>query len=348
MPLLLSELTDILKSHETSQIEAHFPLLVPVILTLIDDGNITFKASGCDILSQTLESIRQHSSKIFLRMNLVSVFEEAIAPCLLSIPSITPEQTSLKLLSSAYPALISVFEAGYQTSQKNGIKGNQTVEDTSKNNRAKFVKSMQKVIRANLISSFHHVSSSTPASKETSASFPYPRLSTFLMRWIGISIQEIGFHSTVLLQDIVPVLYSTLSNPFGTAYPALIAAAVWTTKQLVLNAHARIFKWRGEILGGLTSCYFHITDELQELQQNQEGNTRFGELAEIVRDLKITVSALKFALQNLGDMAIVDGEDSHNAKNSADIIENELQELVDADPRLEEFFLSKGDIRKEA
>lgn len=326
--------------------EAHFPLLVPVILTLIDDSNATFKAQGCDILSQVLESIRHHSSKILARMNLVSVFEGALVACLLSIPTITPEPISLLLLGSAYPALFSLFKTGYQSATENEINGNNRPQEVVKKDEVAYTKSIQKVLRANLISSFHHISSSTPASKETSASFPFPSLSTFLMHWIGVSIHELGFNSIVLLQDIVPVLYTTLSNPFGTAHPPLLADAVSTTKELILNAHARIHRWRGEILGGLIPCYLHVLDELEELRKQKSKNERrISEFEEIERNLKITAMALKYALCNSTATSTANDEASATKVElgSEEIIGKEFQELVDADSRLKELLCAKDE-----
>ncbi|KAJ5239243.1 hypothetical protein N7468_003862 [Penicillium chermesinum] len=317
------------RKYESSDMEAHFPLLVPVILALIDDSNTTFKAKGCDILKQILEIISDNSSKTLIRMNLVSVFEEAITPCLLSLPTITPEKRSLELLSSAYPTLISLFKAGYPIPSRDQIPANPALEETYMKNRNAYSRSVQKILRNNLISSFHHISSSTPASRETSASFPHPFLSTFLMHWIGVFIQELGFHAIMFLQEIVPVLYTTLSNPFGTAHPPLLTAAVSTTKQLILNAHARIYRWRGEILGGLTSCYLHVIDELDE---------------KIQRDLKITAIALKYTLENSAEIAAAQGVSVADVEFiPKDTVEKEFQELIRADPRLEQLLMVEKD-----
>ncbi|KAJ6108971.1 hypothetical protein N7512_008808 [Penicillium capsulatum] len=214
-------------------LEAHFPLLVPAILALIDDSSIHFKIQGCEILGQLLESIQRSDSDILIRTNLISVFEDAITPCLLSLPSITPEENSLSLLGVAYPTLLSLFKAAYQTphfTKSSSPKGKKDEEYTTR---------LVKVLRSNLVSSFHHVSSSTPASISTAASFPHPRLSAFLLDWIGIFVKELGIHTTKYLQDLVPVLYTTLTNPFGTVHPPLLFAAVSATKAVITNAHPR-------------------------------------------------------------------------------------------------------------
>ncbi|RJE18606.1 hypothetical protein PHISCL_09051, partial [Aspergillus sclerotialis] len=82
-------------------LELHFPLIVPPLLALIDDESLPFKARGCDLLSQILKPIRETNSDILKRTNLSSVFEDAIKPCLLSLPTITPEHDSIRLLGIA-------------------------------------------------------------------------------------------------------------------------------------------------------------------------------------------------------------------------------------------------------
>ncbi|KAJ5811518.1 CCA tRNA nucleotidyltransferase mitochondrial [Penicillium riverlandense] len=295
---------------DQTYIEADFPFLVPTILALTDDTSLLFKTKGCHLLTQLLSPIRENKSDILRRTNLASVFEDAVTPCLLSLPTITPEDASLKLLGVAYTALRALFQTAYNP-------------DT--NNEA-YTTRMTKILRANLISSFHHISSSTPTSisTTTSASFPYPRLSTFLTEQIAVWVSELRIHTTKYLQDLVPILYTTLSNPFGTAHPPLLVAAANATRAVVLNAHPRIWRWRGEILGGLCTCWLHVLEEEKE--------KKIDSLDELKRALQGAVFLLKYALQNpvSGADTSVD-EEQRLAQESVD---KEWRVLVDADAEL--------------
>ncbi|KAJ5611084.1 hypothetical protein N7510_007803 [Penicillium lagena] len=291
-------------------IEADFPFLVPTILALIDDTSPPFKTKGCHLLTQLLSPIRENNSDILRRTNLASVFEDAVTPCLLSLPTITPEDTSLNLLGAAYPALRGLFQTAYSPETNSEV----------------YTSHMTKILRANLISSFHHISSSTPTSisTTTSASFPYPRLSTFLTKQISVWVNELGIHTTKYLQDLVPILYATLSNPFGTAHPPLLLAAANVTRAVVANAHPRIWRWRGEILSGLCTCWLHVLEDEKEKKTNS--------LDELKRALQSAAFLLKHALQNPipGADTSVDGE-QRLAQESA---EKELRALVEADAKL--------------
>jgi hypothetical protein len=302
---------------------------VPAILALIDDNNLKFKEMGCELLIKILQPIHQSGSDILVRTNLTSVFEDAITPCLLSLPTITPEESSIQLLGAAYPALLSLFKTVYKTpSPKNS-------KDQNEKDRETYAAKISKVLRSNLISSFHHISSSTATAISTSVSFPHPRLSTFLLECITTFVKELGINTTMYLQEIVPVLYTTLSNPFGTAHPPLLFAAVSVTKFVILNAHPRIWRWRGEILGALCACWLHIVGEKEdrEKQKGDKGSPSMTELVKITRELQGAVYVLKHTLQN--PVAVVKGEPDADQLSAKEAMQQELQTLVEADSELE-------------
>jgi hypothetical protein len=296
--------------------EAHFPLFVPTILAMIDDNNLPFKTEGCALLTQLLQPIQESGSDILRRTNLTSVFEDAVTPCLLSLPTITPEDRSLELLGTAYPALLNTLKTAYWSKSQ------------SEQDKEAYTTGLAKILRSNLISSFHHINSSTPASGSTSASFPYPRLSTFLLEKITIFVDALGIHTTKYLQELIPILYTTLSNPFGTAHPPLLRAATAATQAVIENAHPRIWRWRGEILSGLSSCWLHIAADDNKASATQ--------LAKLKGELQQVAKLLKYVLQNpvpiMGDTP--EPEQLEVKKN----VQNELHELVEADSELKGLF----------
>ncbi|KAJ5690625.1 hypothetical protein N7462_005017 [Penicillium macrosclerotiorum] len=291
------------------------------MLALIDDNNVAFKRLGCEIFSQILESINKSGSDILTRTNLTSVFEDAITPCLLSLPTITPEDSSLMLLGAAYPALLSLYKTAYHMPTPKKSK------ELLEREKETFSSKLTNILRSNLISSFHHISSSTPAAISTSATFPYPQLSTYLLELIGIFVENIGIHTTKYLQDLVPVLYTTLSNPFGAAHLPLLLAAASTTKLIVLNAHPRIWRWRGEILGALCACWLTVASERKE---KSESATK---LVDLSRELQSAALALKHALQN--PVAVQNDKPDADQLLAKDSLEQELKALVNADNELE-------------
>jgi hypothetical protein len=231
---------------------------------LIDDESLSFKTRGCNLLRTLLIPLKESCSDIIGRTNLSSVFEDALAPCLLSIPTITPEDESLRLLGAAYPALLLVLKTRYQkpSSISGGFKAPVLPRD-----KETYICSLTNILRMNLISSFHHISSATPMEASFITSFPFPRLSKFLLDQMHIILSELGIHTVKYLQEIVPLLHTTLSNPFGPAYPPLLLAGATAARTVILNAYPRIWRWRGEILGGFCACWLHVLDDEEQITE---------------------------------------------------------------------------------
>lgn len=58
------------------------------------------------------------SSALLARTGLGDVFEDAVMPCLLYLPSLTPQDESLELLAQAYPALIALGRVRYPSQEQ--------------------------------------------------------------------------------------------------------------------------------------------------------------------------------------------------------------------------------------
>ena len=95
---------------QESSLEANWPLVIPPLLTLLDDTSVAYKVKGCDSLRTLLQVC---SASLLERTGLGDVFEDAVMPCLLYLPSLTEEAESLQMLTAAYPALISLALARF-------------------------------------------------------------------------------------------------------------------------------------------------------------------------------------------------------------------------------------------
>ena len=85
--------------------KANWPLIIPPLLTLIDDSSVKYKVKGCTSLAVFLQKC---PSPLLEQTGLGKIFETAVVPCLLYLPSLTEEAESLEMLKAAYPALISL------------------------------------------------------------------------------------------------------------------------------------------------------------------------------------------------------------------------------------------------
>ncbi|KAE8415592.1 hypothetical protein BDV36DRAFT_285275 [Aspergillus pseudocaelatus] len=344
---VLSWITQQYKPTNQTNLETHFPLLVPSILALIDDDTTSIKTKGCTLLRQLLTRIQATKSPILHRTNLTSVFEDAIRPCLLSLPTITPEPDSINLLKEAYPALLTLQKTTY-TNTPSPSPFQQSQSQSQPNKFETYISRLTTTLRENLIPSFHHISSTDTTSLSSDfASFPYPRLSTLLLEQIVTVLGELGIHTTKFLQDIIPLLHNTLANPFGPAYPPMLLGAVEVARMVVLNAHPRVWRWRGEILGAVCACWLHVVEEESDivdrvkrngLSGESEGKSESAVMRRIRKELRGVVYLLKFALQN--SIQVDGGEGQLEAKENLD---KELRELVDADESLSGLLLEEID-----
>ncbi|KAH8696710.1 ATP :tRNA-specific tRNA nucleotidyltransferase [Talaromyces proteolyticus] len=310
---LLSEYTP----SDASRLESDFHFYIPPILSLLDDESLPFKFRGCNLLFSFLKPIQPSNSDLLQRTNLSSVFDDALTPNLLSLPKITPEEESLQLLKATYEALLLTIQTRYHTRQ----------------NKAAYTSRITKLLRDNIISSFHHISSYTPTSMEepsTLVSFPYPRLSTFILKELRIITQELGIHTSKYLQEIVPMIYSTLTNPFGTAHPPLLEAGVAAAQAVIFNSHPRIWRYRGELLSAFCECWLHVYQDEKEMG-DPNSNSR---LRDVMRRLQGAVYLLKTAVIGADNLKQEDFETVNCA---------EIEALIGADEDLKGLFQGSAD-----
>lgn len=316
---------------DAEHLESHLGLLVPPILSLIDDDSLAFKTLGCNLLTKFVTPIRASESDILRRTNLSAVFDDALVPCLLSLPTLTPEDEAMQILSAAYSALLLVLQTRYQ------INSSKSTEDDAKQYTAR----LATLLRDSAIPSFHHVSSSPARSASAAAtssstllsSFPYPRLSTFLLEQTTTLVAELRIHAVKYIKDLIPLVYTTLSNPFAPAHPPLIHAGVALAKAVILNAHPRVWRWRGELLAAACGCWNNLAVDAS-VSSSRDGQ----EVAVLKKKLRGMVHLLKLAV----DAAAQDERERDLLGDDVDIGQ-ECRRLVDADGELKELLLGEID-----
>lgn len=299
-------------------------MLVPAILSFIDDENLAYKAAGCSLLKIILGPLEQAKSDILCRTNLDSVFQDALSHCLLSIPTITPEKESVHLLSFAYPAIFSVIRTRFASviDYQGSFRKPQPMEPKAKFEKdARLrIESLSRIIRHHIISSYLHTSSPRPAEDTSISSYPHPLLSTLLLEQLTEAVSSLGIEATKYLQDVVPLLTSTLTNPFGLAYIPLLIAAGQCYQSVILNCWPRLSRWRGDILAGICTCWLRLCDDKEDglFSDNGESDDRV-HLQSILQSLVVLLKAIEFERV------------AH--------FETELKAMVDADNRLKSILL---------
>ena len=123
--------------YQSRFITDHWPFLVPPILALIDDSSLKYKAAGCADLVGFLHSC---PIDVLKRTGLGEIFEHAIMPCLMYLPTLTEEAESLMLLSKAYPALLELAALRFPGRGQRLLK----------------IKALDRIMRYGVLSGFSH------------------------------------------------------------------------------------------------------------------------------------------------------------------------------------------------
>lgn len=124
-------------------ISESWPLFIPPLLTLLDDTSNRIRSQGLEILTLFLPKL---DAKMLTQTGLGEVFEDAIMPTLLFLPSLTPIDESMALLGPAYQSLYALGEVRY------------TEDEAGKREKLKF---LDRVLRKGVLMGYLHASEYT-------------------------------------------------------------------------------------------------------------------------------------------------------------------------------------------
>ncbi|KAL8938083.1 MAG: hypothetical protein Q9216_004081 [Gyalolechia sp. 2 TL-2023] len=225
----------ILTQLDASLVEAHWPLIIPPLLTILDDVSIRYKIKGCELLVLLLKVA---PASLLERSGLGEIFHNTLMPYLLYLPSLTPEDESIPLLDAAYTALIALMSARYNTVET-------TVQRT---------KSADSIFRYGILKGHTHAGTNV-------------RIATLLMKKSTDLVNGMRIYCVKHLKDLLPLVSATLTAPFATAYPPLLEAALQTLQAIIINGWPRVAFHKGEILEGLLICWCRIENEEEPISE---------------------------------------------------------------------------------
>lgn len=167
---------------------------------------------------------------------LLQVFEEAVLPSLNYLPSLTPEDESVRVLEPAFDAL---FKLSNMIAEPQTL-GWQRLPD--------------KIFRQGIMSAYSHARQ-------------YPRIVEVLMHQITRMLSQMEFWAVKYLKDIIPMLSAIITDPFASTHKPMLYAAVCALGTTVRNCHVRIVgndPWQDEIIKVLAMCWISLVDTLAE------------------------------------------------------------------------------------
>ena len=219
-----------------------WPLIIPPLLTLVDDWEARYKALGASFMTALLGAT---PPELLERTGLGEVFEQALMPCLTCLPTITDEAESIPLLSAVYPALLMLARKRFPVPQNVTTTSVQTPLTPLERSKVKFLDS---IIRKGIIYGYSHCGTS------------YPAIVTILFDHLSIYLDELGIDSVKHLKYLMPMLSEALSNPTGSATVPMLVSATKALQAVIRNAGPRMDNYRGEALKGLCMCWIKIVE----------------------------------------------------------------------------------------
>ncbi|TKA83181.1 hypothetical protein B0A55_00719 [Friedmanniomyces simplex] len=263
-------------------------LLVPPLLTLLDDWEAEYKRTGAELLHHVLQVT---PSLLLERTGLGEVFDEALMPCLSRLTSVTPEKESIDLLSAVYPTLLTLVEVRYFLASPPPPGSSKTT--TAEERAHQRVKSLDRLLRKGIIQSYSLCSH-------------HPRIITVLLQQLTPLLHALGIEAVKHLQYLLPILTSTLSSQprdvvvaAAVQVPTLLAG-IQAMQAVILTCWPRMHEYRGEVLKGLTLCWLRVHDE-----KDEEGGGEGVGPGELRKELRETVELLRVAV---GEQVGFEGE----------------------------------------
>ncbi|KAK4494397.1 hypothetical protein PRZ48_014695 [Zasmidium cellare] len=238
-----------------------WPLVVPPILTLIDDWETKYKRIGTERLHSLL---RATPPALLDRTGLGEVFEEALLPCLTYLPPLTPQDDSTALLSTVYPCLLTLAHIRYPK-DANSKPQSPTATDLNR------IKVLSTILRKGILHGYTHSSEN-------------PAIVTRLFTNLVPLLDAMGIDSVAHLKYTIPMLVETLAHPLGSGSLSMLDSAVDALKAVIRNAWPRMSAWRGEMLKGLCFCWGNVIDK-------PEAEALRGKMREVVKMLQVALSS---------------------------------------------------------
>ncbi|GAB1319043.1 hypothetical protein MFIFM68171_09253 [Madurella fahalii] len=215
-------------------IAQHWPLFIPVLLTLVDDSTTPIRRRGLQIAAEFLAKL---PDKILQNSGLAKVFEDPIFPTLAYLPSLTPVDESVQLLVPAYNALLVL-------ANKQPAAGKDGVPNGPKNSL------LDKILREGVFMAYFHAKD-------------HIRIVEVLCQQTAAILSQMGIHAVKHLKDLIPMLSTIMTDPFASAAPATLLSAIKTLQTVLANCWPRIpgSLWQDEIINALVLCWLHLAGQ---------------------------------------------------------------------------------------
>ncbi|KAM3440360.1 hypothetical protein NHJ13734_003299 [Beauveria thailandica] len=240
------------QASEPTTIKKHWPLYVPVLVTLVEDDDVAVRQRGVEILDVFLTKC---PAEVLRTSGIDAVFRESVLPSLLFLPTLTPESDSVALLRAAYRALRMLALAA---------------DDPADGKRRAL---LDRTLREGVLAGYFHASQ-------------HIRVVEVLMQAAAQIVEALQIYAVKHLQSLLDLFAPVLTDAFALAHPAAVIAAAQALNTTILNCWPRIVgtPHAQQILNIVSRCWINI----HESDNDRNGS----ELEMLARELKKTMALM--------------------------------------------------------
>ncbi|KAI0897105.1 hypothetical protein F4806DRAFT_423088 [Annulohypoxylon nitens] len=228
---------------DAALLQTHWPSFTPALLTLLDESHASLKIRALQIFrsfwSRCPPNLMQNTG-------LATVFEDAVFPAVLFLPSLTPEYESLEILGAAYPALFEMAGLTYTNHGPEagpGLSGSEKQQITESRRKL-----LDKIVREGVMVGYHHTKD-------------HVRLVGLLCEVLVCIINGMGILAVKHLKDLVPMVSEVMTDPFGTKHPPTLTSATQLLQAILRNCWPRVPHYCNEIVKILMLCWLNTENE---------------------------------------------------------------------------------------
>ncbi|KAK6586912.1 hypothetical protein PZA11_000202 [Diplocarpon coronariae] len=269
-----------ISSAATSQ---SWPLILPPLLTLLDSPSPSLLPRGLHLTALFLPKL---TASLLLQTGLSSVFEDAILPTLMLLPSTTSLPDSLRIVGAGYEALWALYGVRFDQDSTVDLESRSKIKEKSQNEKRREsevqrFQFLDMVLRKGIMSAAFHASN-------------HPSIITLLIVQLRIVVQKQGVHAVKHLKEIIPLLSSVLTDPFGYARIEGLLEAMKTLRVVVLCCWVRVGgeEWRESCVRMLVLCWKAVEEGGQEAREEHT-------VAKLKDEIRVVGRLLVKAVQQL-------------------------------------------------
>ncbi|KAF1810506.1 hypothetical protein P152DRAFT_467879 [Eremomyces bilateralis CBS 781.70] len=227
------------KSIRSQWVQDNWGLLIPPILTLLDDHDTGYKIIGCDCLRHVLEVT---PSLHLQQTNLANLFEEKLLTCFYYLPTSISVEDSSRTLAAATAAMVQLIRSRWAI--------------VAKPDMDRRVQALDKLLRQGILRPLELAGDN--------AAF-----AAVLFQNMASILDEMEILSVKHMQNVLDPICGTLRDPFLHAHPPLAIATLEALRSLMRNAWPRIIPHRQQIIRGLTRCWVTLCEDSQQPFSNE-------------------------------------------------------------------------------